>query len=109
MLLGKSGQPRKALELWAKTADPDAEDLFEQARVLALLATLVDDPNSGVTSDEAKGFADRSTATLAEAIKAGWVQPAELREPDFDAVRDRADFQKLQVEMEAARRSETAE
>ncbi len=112
----RAGQPKeaaddllKAVELWAKTADPDAEDLFEQARALALLANLGADPKSSVTADETKGFADRAAATLAEAIKAGWVQPAELRKPDFDAVRDRADFQKLQVEMAAARRSDSAE
>jgi len=103
----RAGQPKeaaadllKAVELWGETTDPDAEDFFEQARALALLAILVHDPNSGVTSDEAKGFADRSAAALANAVKAGWVQPAELREPDFDAVRDRTDFRKLQAELE---------
>jgi hypothetical protein len=33
-------------------------------------------------------------------VTAGWALPRELKEPDFDAVRGRADFQKLVAEVE---------
>ena len=89
-----AGQPkeaaadlRKALELLAKDSAADAEDRFEKSRALALLAKLGADTKSGVSADEAKAFADQAVAALADAAKAGWAQPAELREPDFDAVR----------------------
>jgi hypothetical protein len=54
-----------------------------------------------VTRDEARTFADQSVAGLADAVKAGWALPSELKEPDFDAVRGRADFQRLVAEVEA--------
>jgi tetratricopeptide (TPR) repeat protein len=74
---------------------------FEKARALALLAKLGAVPHSGVTADEAKAFADQTVEALAEAVTAGWAEsPAELKEPDFDAVRDRAEFKKLQAEVE---------
>lgn len=56
---------------------------------------------SGVTADEAKAFADRAVAALADAVKFGWAVPTELQEPDFDALRGRADFQKLVAEVKA--------
>ena len=42
-----------------------------------------------------------SVAALAVVVKTGWALPSELREPDFDALRGRADFQKLVTEVEA--------
>jgi hypothetical protein len=50
---------------------------------------------SGVTAAEARTFADQSVAALAEVVKLGWAYPSELKEPDFDALRSRPDFQKL--------------
>jgi hypothetical protein len=38
---------------------------------------------------------------LADAVKAGWAQSSELKEPDFDAVRGRDDFRKLVAEVGA--------
>lgn len=104
----RAGQPaeaaadlRKALELWAKLPAPDIETQVERARALALLAGLSGDAKSGVTADEGKAFADQSIAALAEVVKTGWALPCELKEPDFDALRDRPDFQKLFAEVEA--------
>jgi hypothetical protein len=112
----RAGQPaeaaadlRRALELWAK---PPIEynpvhpilgnrEHVERSRSLALLAGLVSDARSGVTQDEAKAFADQAVAALADALKAGWTDLAELKEPDFDAIREREDFQKLLAELEA--------
>ena len=40
---------------------------------------------------KAKSLVDQSNRALAEAIKLGWALPGELKEPDFDALRSRAD------------------
>jgi hypothetical protein len=71
--------------------DPEAR--FEQARVLALLAGLGQDPKSGVTAAEA-------VATLRDAIGSGWARREELKEPVFGPLRGREDFQKLLAELE---------
>ena len=54
-----------------------------------------------MTAAEAKTFADQSVVALAAVVKTGWAFPSELKEPDFDAVRGRADFQWLVAEVEA--------
>jgi tetratricopeptide (TPR) repeat protein len=92
---------RRAVELWTKDSAPYPETRFERSRALALLAELGGDAKSGVTKMEARTFADQSVAALADAVKAGWALPGELKEPDFDALRGRADFQKLVAEVEA--------
>jgi tetratricopeptide (TPR) repeat protein len=79
----------------------NVETQVERARALALLAGLGADAKSGVTKEEAKSFADQSVAALAALVKTGWALPSELRESDFDALRGRADFQKLFAEVEA--------
>ena len=74
---------------------------FERARVTSLLAGLGKDAKSGVTAAEAAAFADQATAALRDAIKVGWTRkPDELKEPDFDSLRDREDFQKLRSELD---------
>jgi hypothetical protein len=73
----------------------------ERSRALALLAGLGGDARSGVTPAEAAALADQSVAALAAAVKTGWALPSELKEPDFDPVRSRDDFQKLLAEVEA--------
>ena len=74
---------------------------FERSRSLALLAGLGGESKSGVTKAEAAAFADQAVAALADAVKAGWALPGELKEPDFDPLRGRDDFKKLQAELEA--------
>ena len=66
-----------------------------------MLAGLAGNAKSGVTKDQARTLADQSVAALADGVKAGWAIPSELKEPDFDALRGRADFQKLVAEVEA--------
>jgi tetratricopeptide (TPR) repeat protein len=83
---------QRALELWAKEPAPELETRFERSRALTLLAGL---------GGDAKSNADQAVAALADAVKAGWADPSELKEPDFDAVRGRADFQKLVADVEA--------
>jgi serine/threonine protein kinase len=92
---------RQAVELWAKNKALDIETRFELSRALAELAGLGGDTKSGVTTDEAQAFADRSVAALADAVKLGWANPRELKEPDFDALHGRADFQKLAAGVDA--------
>jgi eukaryotic-like serine/threonine-protein kinase len=104
----RAGQPaaaaadlRRAVELWAKDKAPSIDARFEKFRALALLAGLGADAKSGVTSIEAACFTDRAMAALCDAIQAGWAKRGELQEPDFDLLRKRDDFQKLQKEVEA--------
>ena len=92
---------RAAIELLGKSLPSEAKDRFERARSLALLAKLGADSNSGVTAEEAEGFAGQAVAALAEAFASGWSQSAELQEPDFDSLRERADFKKLQADLQA--------
>jgi hypothetical protein len=77
------------------------EKLFEKCHAFALLAGLGADPKSGITSAEATTFADQAVASLQDAVKAGWTQRDELKEPEFDPLRSREDFQKLVKELEA--------
>jgi tetratricopeptide (TPR) repeat protein len=113
--LVRSGQPstaaadlRRAVELWAKVPAPDPDTRFERSRALALLAGLGGDANSGVTKAEAVRFADQALASLRDAFRAGWGWPDELKEPDFDALRGRDDFQKLLAEWEARNKARAA-
>jgi hypothetical protein len=50
---------------------------------------------------DASAAADRQAAALAVVVKLGWALPSALNEPDFDAVRGRADFQKIFADVEA--------
>jgi tetratricopeptide (TPR) repeat protein len=106
--LVRSGQPsqaaadlRRALELWGKDPAPELETRFERSRALALLAGLRGEAKSGVTTAEAARFADQAVVALRDAINTGWAVPRELKEPDFDALRGLADFQKLVAQVEA--------
>jgi tetratricopeptide (TPR) repeat protein len=92
---------RRALGLWQEEKAPNTETRFERARALALLAGLGADAKSGVSTAEAAGFADQAVAALRDAVDAGWAEPDELKEPDFDPLRRRDDFQQLVKELEA--------
>jgi tetratricopeptide (TPR) repeat protein/tRNA A-37 threonylcarbamoyl transferase component Bud32 len=92
---------RRAVALWGGAKAPNTETRFERSRALALLAGLAADAKSGVTAAETAAFADQAVASLRDAVNAGWGMVAELREPDFDALRGRADFQNLVAEVEA--------
>jgi tetratricopeptide (TPR) repeat protein len=91
---------RRAMELWATNENLDPDDRLEQARALALLSALGSVPNSGVTSVEAAALADQAVAALRKAVQAGWARAGELKEPEFDSLRKREDFQKLVKELE---------
>jgi hypothetical protein len=78
------------------------------ARALALLAGLSRETKLGVTTAEAARFADQAVASLRDTINAGWNWPNELKEPDFDALRGRADFRKLVAEVETGDKANAA-
>jgi tetratricopeptide (TPR) repeat protein len=92
---------RRALALWEKAKVSEVNARFERSRALALLAGLAADAKSGVTCAEAPTFADQAVAALGDAFLAGWGNVAELKEPDFDSLRDRKDFKKLVADLEA--------
>ena len=69
---------------------------------------LAADGKSGVSAAEAAAFADQAVAALRDAFQAGWGQWAELKEPDFDALRGRDDFQELLAELEARNKAKAA-
>jgi hypothetical protein len=54
-----------------------------------------------VTTHEAAAFADQAVVTLRDAFSTGWGLLEECKEPDFDALRGRADFKKLVAELDA--------
>jgi tetratricopeptide (TPR) repeat protein/tRNA A-37 threonylcarbamoyl transferase component Bud32 len=91
---------RRALALWEKEKSADSETRFERGRALALLAGLAADGKSGVTAAEAAAFADQAALALHDALRSGWGRWAELKEPDFDALRKQADFQKLLAQLQ---------
>jgi tetratricopeptide (TPR) repeat protein len=92
---------RRAIALWDNLETPQPETRLERSRALALLAGLGADSRSGVTATEAAQLADQAAAALRDAVKAGWAQQDELKEPDFDPLRQRADFQELVKDLEA--------
>src|SRR5437868_2940379 len=72
--LVRAGQPaaaadlRRAVELWARLPGLDVETRFKRSRVLALLAGLGGDAQSGVTAAEAQTFADQALTSLRDAF-----------------------------------------
>jgi hypothetical protein len=92
---------RHALEIMARSPPLRPGERFDRLQILALLAGLGADARSGVTKEEAAAFADQAIVALAEVVKTGWVLPGDLKDSDFDALRDRSDFQKLFAEVEA--------
>jgi len=106
--LQKAGKPaeavtelRLAVGLWHGIKPPITETLIDRAWALALLAGLGADAKSGLHADEASDFADKAAAALRDAVNAGWEDLEQLKEPDFDPLRKRQDFQKLMKQLEA--------
>jgi serine/threonine-protein kinase len=97
---------RRALDVWSQHKVPEIETRFERARALALLAGLGADAKTGVTASGAAAFADQAALALRDAVNAGWARPDELKEPDFDSLRQREDFKKLVAELERVKTSE---
>jgi tetratricopeptide (TPR) repeat protein len=99
-----------ALESAAKMrelASNQADLLYGAAAAYALCAGAVKQaktPVVGATSYQ--DLTDHALALLKEAIAKGYKDAAHMRQDkDFDTLRDRADFQKLLVELEAGKKS----
>lgn len=86
-------------DIFVKQKKVDGFMRFEWCRTLALLAKVGRDGRSVLTGNETESFADRAVALLREAVEDGGVQIAELKEPDFDALRGRQDFQTLLLDL----------
>jgi serine/threonine-protein kinase len=104
----RAGQPaeaaadlRRAVELLHTDAPLMIAQRFYRSWALAQLAGLGGDAKSGVRAAEAAAFADQAVAALRDAIRAGWADPDDLKDPEFDLLRKRDDFQKLVKEVEA--------
>ena len=98
----KADRPREAAtdlkrghEILARQKKVEGFMRFEWCRLQALLARLAKDQKSGVTGDEAEKFANQAIAMLRDEVKGGAAQIQELKDHDFDAIRDRKDFQAL--------------
>ena len=90
---------RRTRELWAKLPSSDPR-CASSGPARWRLAGLGQDANSGVTAAEAAAFADQAVATPPDATSVGWARREELKEPDFNQLRGREDFQKLAAELE---------
>ena len=53
-----------------------------------------------MTTAEVESFTQQAVAALREAVNAGWARLDLLKEPDFDPLGEREDFQKLLTELE---------
>jgi hypothetical protein len=93
---------RKTAELWEKLRRTDARSLYNSACYRAVTAAiLLASDKSPAAAQEAQAEADRAVAWLRQALAAGYNNVALMKtDADLDALRDRADFQKLLAELE---------
>jgi hypothetical protein len=97
-----AGGCRQTAEIWEKLKLTDADSLYRAARLRAVTAAvlLANDKSEKEAKDIAHE-ADLAMAWLKQAIASGYNNAAQLKEDkDLDAIRGRADFQKLVQELE---------
>jgi eukaryotic-like serine/threonine-protein kinase len=92
---------RKTAELWESLHRADARSLYNAACYRAVTAAVgLAAQKSPPSAQEARADADRAVAWLKQAIAAGYDNLALMQgDSDLDALRDRADFQKLLAEL----------
>ena len=92
---------RKTAELWEKLGRADPRSLYNAACYRAVTAAVSHVADKSPTAvQEARAEADRAMAWLEQAIAAGYDNVALMtKDSDLDALRDRADFQKLFAEL----------
>jgi hypothetical protein len=97
---------RATADTWEKLKRTDAVSLYTAARMRAVTAAVIRLAAKTPGADAArlaKEEADRAMAWLKQAVAAGYHDAAQLvKDKDLDALRDRADFQKLLAELKAA-------
>jgi tetratricopeptide (TPR) repeat protein len=91
---------RRAVAQWDEAGELPADGRLARSKALSVLAGLAKDAKSGVSAAEGARSADAAVAGLRAAFQAGWTQPEELDEPEFDAVRQRDDFRQLKQDVE---------
>ena len=96
---------RRTAELWEKLRRTDARSLYNAACYRAVTAAVLRaSDRSPAAVQEARAEADRAMAWLRQAIAAGYNNAALMKkDSDLDALRDRADFQRLLAELETKR------
>ena len=94
---------RKTAEFWEKLRRTDPRSLYNAACYRAVTAGVGRaSDKSPAAAQEARAEADRAMTWLKQAIAAGYDNVALMKkDSDLDALRDRADFQKLLAEQEA--------
>ncbi len=101
---------RQTAEMWEKLKRTDPRSLYNAAEMRAVTAAVIrrDRKVPQAESDRlAKAEADRATAWLKQAVAAGFADVAYMKkDPNLDALRDRADFQELLRELESRKPSD---
>jgi serine/threonine protein kinase len=91
---------RRAVAQWDEAGELPADGRLARSKALSLLAGLAKDAKSAVSAAEGARSADAAVAGLRDAFRAGWTQPEELEEHDFDTLRQRDDFRQLRQDVE---------
>jgi tetratricopeptide (TPR) repeat protein/tRNA A-37 threonylcarbamoyl transferase component Bud32 len=96
---------RTTAELWEKLKRTDRASLYNAACYRAVTARVLRATDmSPETLKQADAEADQAMAWLRHAVTAGYANLKNLRQDtDLDALRDRADFQRLVTELEAGK------
>jgi serine/threonine-protein kinase len=111
---GKNGDALNALKQAVQIGETNPGEkpysLYELACARALCCAVVgaEKPRPTAEEQEAKrGYADKAMEALREAIAEGWENvPWMKKDPDLDALRDRADYRKLLADLEEKHQQE---
>jgi hypothetical protein len=97
---------RATAEMWENLKRTDSASLFDAACMRAVTTTILRAGNlSAAAADDAAAEADRAMAWLKLALAAGYKDAAHLKkDKDLDVLRERPDFRKLLVELEATQK-----
>jgi serine/threonine-protein kinase len=92
---------RRAVAIWMRQSSRTPYDLYNLCCSHAKLASLADEPGSGITAVEGRAEADRAIDWLLQAVAGGYRKLAILRtDHDLDPLRSRPDFQLLMMDLE---------
>jgi tetratricopeptide (TPR) repeat protein len=91
----------RAVEMAEQLPTRTLRERYNLVRYHALIAAVAAEPDSGMIPDEGAAAAESAMAVLRRAVAAGYNNLAQLRtEVSLDALRPRADFQRLVKELE---------
>jgi tetratricopeptide (TPR) repeat protein len=102
MVLRRAGRPveaaaafRRAVVLMESLPEPRPRDHYDLARAHAQIASIASEPGSRINADEGAADATQAVAALKAALTAGFGSGRLSTDADLDALRGRADFQRL--------------